>query len=150
MTRVQTCALPICFSIPSSLTQDNPIGFGRNGDLVANTPHRLFPPSLGGRTVGLQFSLTTSENSQISHRCEYSSSPFSASSLRYSGSNTIVPFVLTSPDCLGIPNFVGKSVWILAIYSNFFNCSAPYSSSRYSFNLAISSLCPASSSGVSR
>ena len=63
---------------------------------------------------------SASEKSQISHRCEHSSSPFSASSLRYSGSNTIVPFVFTSPDCLGIPNFVGKSVWIFAIYFSAF------------------------------
>ena len=55
---------------PVSFTQDNPIGFGRNGDLVANTPHRLFPPSRGGRTVGRQSSCCARSNSQSSHRWE--------------------------------------------------------------------------------
>ena len=57
----------------SSRTDDSPIGFGRKGERVANTPIRTFPPSLGGRTVGLQPS--DSENPQISQTCEYPSSP---------------------------------------------------------------------------
>ena len=51
---------------PVSFTQDNPIGFGRNGERVANTPIRVLPPSLGGRTVGDHFCRTAWENSQIS------------------------------------------------------------------------------------
>ena len=39
-----------------------------NGERVANTPRRSFPPSLGGRTVALHSSRDDSENSQISHR----------------------------------------------------------------------------------
>ena len=60
-----------------SFTTDKPNGFGRNGDLVANTPTRVFPPSLGGRTVADHFPgfLTFSENSQISQRWENSSIP---------------------------------------------------------------------------
>ena len=51
-----------------SATTDSPTGFGRNGERVANTPMRWFPPSLGGRTVGDQFSRTACENCQISQR----------------------------------------------------------------------------------
>ncbi len=40
-----------------SRTAVSPIGFGRNGERVANTPTRLFPPSLGGLTVGDHFSI---------------------------------------------------------------------------------------------
>ncbi len=74
-------------------------------------------PSLGGRTVADQFPgfLTFSENSQISQRWENSSIPRMASGLENSGSKTI--FASRSPVrplCLGIPNFVGKSVWIYA------------------------------------
>ena len=36
----------------SSLTADNPNALGRNGERVAKTPNRVFPPSRGGRTVG--------------------------------------------------------------------------------------------------
>ena len=57
-------------------------GFGRNGERVANTPMRWFPPSLGGRTVGDQFSRTACENCQISQMWLYSSSPRKASALR--------------------------------------------------------------------
>ncbi len=42
------------------------MGLGRNGLRVANTPIRLFPPNLGGRTVGDQES--TSLNPQSNHR----------------------------------------------------------------------------------
>ena len=66
-------------SIFSSFTTDNPILFGRNGERVANTPIRLFPPSLGGRTVGdqspLSSSLCDSEKSHRSHMCEKPSRP---------------------------------------------------------------------------
>ena len=41
-------------SIRNNFTLVNPIGFGRKGERVANTPMRLFPPNRGGRTVGLQ------------------------------------------------------------------------------------------------
>ena len=47
---------------------------GLNGERVANTPNRSFPPSLGGLTVGLQSHssfpprLFASENTQIIHR----------------------------------------------------------------------------------
>ena len=100
-----------------SFTTESPRGFGRNGDLVANTPTLVFPPSLGGRTVADQFPgfLTFSENSQISQRWENSSIPRTASGLENSGSKTI--FASRSPVrplCLGIPNFVGKSVWMYA------------------------------------
>ena len=47
-------------------TEERPIGFGRNGDLVANTPILFFPPSLGGFTVADQFSFSLLENFQIS------------------------------------------------------------------------------------
>ena len=45
-----------------NFTLDKPIGLGRKGDLVANTPTRLFPPSLGGLTVADQFFRTALEN----------------------------------------------------------------------------------------
>ena len=98
-------------------TTESPSEFGRNEDLVANTPTLVFPPSRGGRTVGDHFfgSLTFSENSQISQRWENSSIPRTASGLENSGSNTIRDSSSpVRPLCLGIPNFVGKSVWILA------------------------------------
>ena len=41
----------------SRRTQDNPSGFGRKGARLANTPFRLLPPSLVGRTVGVHLSL---------------------------------------------------------------------------------------------
>ena len=43
--------------------------------------------------------------------------PLRASSTRYSSSKTIKASVSTRPLCLGIPNFVGKSVFIRAIIS---------------------------------
>ena len=84
-------------STRSSRTEDSPISFGRNGERVANTPMRLLPPSLGGRTVGDQPSRTAAENCQISHRCEKPSMPRSASALRYSGSNTMRAGTSASP-----------------------------------------------------
>ena len=41
-------------STRSSFTHVSPMGFGRNGLRVANTPTRSAPPSRGGRTVGDQ------------------------------------------------------------------------------------------------
>ena len=41
--------------------------WGRKGDLVANTPTLLFPPSLGGLTVGENSSLSASEKFHITH-----------------------------------------------------------------------------------
>ena len=103
-------------SIESSLTHESPMGLGRNGDRVANTPNRVFPPNRGGRTVGDQSSRTASENSQISQIWLNPSRPRRASGLRYSGLNTIVPLSSgTSPLCLGIPNFVGNPVLMVAI-----------------------------------
>ena len=68
-----------CNSTRSSLTADNPMGLGRNGARVANTPMRTLPPSRGGRTVGLPpvspFSLTAPP----SHRWENPSRPRTAS-----------------------------------------------------------------------
>ena len=77
-----------------------------DGDLVANTPTRLFPPSLGGRTVGDHVSLSARSKAQISHRCENSSMPRSASATRNSSSNTTVEMTSSaSPLCRGTPNF---------------------------------------------
>ena len=39
-------------SIFSSSTDESPIGFGLNGERVAKTPMRTFPPRRGGRTMG--------------------------------------------------------------------------------------------------
>ena len=44
------------------------MGLGRNGDRVANTPMRVLPPSLGGRTVGDHSARSQAEKPQISHR----------------------------------------------------------------------------------
>ena len=75
-------------SIFSSSTDESPIGFGLNGERVAKTPMRTFPPRRGGRTVGDHLSVTDSEKHHISHMCENPSSPRTASGSRYSGSNT--------------------------------------------------------------
>lgn len=58
----------VCSRTSSSVTDDSPMGLGRNGDLVANTPMRVLPPSLGGRTVGDHSARSQAENPQISHR----------------------------------------------------------------------------------
>ena len=113
-------------SIFSSFTTDNPIGFGRLGERVAKTPIRVFPPSLGGRTVGFHFALLSSEretkpseNPQINQRCEYPSRPRNASVFLYSSVNSITPHSSgTTPLCLGSPNFVLKSVLMCAIIFN--------------------------------
>ena len=96
-------------STPSSRTDESPIGFGRKGERVANTPSRVLPPSRGGRTVGDQ--PFDSEKFQISHRWVNCSMPRSAFSSRYYGSNTMRDFnSCTSPLWRGMPNFVGKSL----------------------------------------
>ena len=110
-------------SIRSSSTQESPNGFGRNGERVANTPICSFPPSLGGLTVGCHSSPPAgtpprrfAENSHISQMWENSSSPLTASLLRYMGSNTIrARRWPASPLCRGIPNFSENSVRICAI-----------------------------------
>jgi len=109
------------------------MGLGRKGDRVANTPLRTLPPKRGGLTVGDHSSRLASENSQMSHRCENSSNPLTASGLRYSGSNTMVPLSDSMmPLCLGIPNLVGNSVCILAIILNFYLLSSHYKLQRAS------------------
>ena len=89
--------------------------FGRKGERVANTPTRVLPPSFGGSTVGDQPSRSARSNCQMSQMCEKPSIPRSASGLRNSGSKTMVDSSASaSPLWRGTPNFVGKSVWILA------------------------------------
>ena len=101
----------VCSSTPTSSTQDRPMGLGRKGDRVANTPIRALPPSRGGRTVGDQGLPTHWENSQMSHRWEKPSKPRSASGLRYSGAKTMVArSSRTSPAWRGTPNLLVKSV----------------------------------------
>jgi len=103
-------------STPRSRTQDKPRLFGRKGDRVANTPILLFPPSRGGRTVGLQSVRTASENCQIIQRWEKPSMPRRASGSRNSGVNTMVErSCSTSPLCRGMPNLVEKSLRIWAM-----------------------------------
>ena len=72
----------VSHSTPSSLTQDSPMGLGRKGERLANTPTRRLPPSRGGRTVGDQPACLLWENSQISHRWEKPSMPRRASGER--------------------------------------------------------------------
>ena len=72
----------VCRSIPARRTQLSPMGLGRKGDRVANTPSRWLPPSRGGRTVGDQSSRRAFENSQMIHRWEKPSSPRRAAWLR--------------------------------------------------------------------
>ncbi len=64
-------------------TSASPNGFGRFGDLVANTP------SLGGRTVTDQPEDLLKH--QITQRCEYDSNQRRMPSFRYSGFRMIVP-----------------------------------------------------------
>ena len=111
-----TCPSVSSRRIPSSRTAESPIGFGRNGERVANTPMRVFPPRRGGRTVGDQLARTASENSQMSQICEKPSIPRSASGLRYSGSKTSSAFSSsTSPLWRGMPNLEGKSLRMRAM-----------------------------------
>lgn len=79
---------------PASLTSliftaVSPNEFGWFGDLVANTPSRFFPPSLGGRTVTDQPEDLLKH--QITQRCEYDSNQRRMPSFRYSGFRMIVP-----------------------------------------------------------
>ena len=100
----------------SSLTLERPSGLGRKGERVANTPIRVLPPRRGGRTVGDQFSRTAPENCHTSQMWLKSSSPRRASALRYSGVKMISPRrPSTSPLCRGMPNLVGKAVWMCAM-----------------------------------
>ena len=117
-------APPTCRTVPNSRvcstprrrTLDSPRLLGRKGERVAKTPIRVFPPSLGGRTVGDQPCRTASENCQMSHRWEKSSMPRRASELRNSGSKTMVERrASTSPLCRGMPNLVAKSLCIRAM-----------------------------------
>ena len=106
-----TGPLSAVYSMCSNFTHDSPISFGLNGDLVANTPIRTFPPSLGGVTVDAIVFFCDLENCHKTHICEKSSNPLKASGCLYSGSNVMTPFNSSiNPLCLGIPNFVGKSV----------------------------------------
>ena len=92
------------------------MGLGRKGERVANTPMRILPPSRGGRTVGDQPSRTAPENCQMSQMWLNPSSPRRASGLRNSGSKTTVALSSsTRPLCLGMPNLVGKSLWMRAM-----------------------------------
>ena len=103
-------------SMVSSITLESPNGFGRKGDRVANTPTRVLPPRRGGRTVGDQLSRTAPENCHTSQMWLKSSNPRRASGLRYSGVKMISPrSSSTSPLWRGMPNLVGKAVWIWAM-----------------------------------
>ena len=90
------------------------MGLGRKG---GRTPHAGVAPSRGGRTVGDHLSRTASENCQMSQRWEKSSSPRSASGLRYSGSKTTVVQAPPQAAWRGMPNLV-ESHWMQAIYSS--------------------------------
>ena len=82
------------------------MGLGLKGDRVANTPTWVFPPSLGGSTVGDHSSRIARENCHSSQIWENSSSPITAWGFRYLGSKIIRPFSSsTSPLCLGISEF---------------------------------------------
>ena len=103
-------------SMPSSFTLERPKGLGRKGERVANTPIRVLPPKRGGRTVGDHVSRTAPENCHTSQMWLKSSSPRTASALRYSGVKMISPRRLsTSPLCRGMPNLVGKAVRMWAM-----------------------------------
>ena len=105
----------LLYSIWSSFTEESPIGLGRNGLRVAKTPTRLFPPSRGGLTVGLQVSRSAWLNTHISQIYSKFSSSRTASATLYSGSKMIRALEATMPACRGMPNFVGKGDSICAI-----------------------------------
>lgn len=108
------------YSMDLIKTEDKPIGFGLNGDLVANTPIRFSPPRRGGLTVGDHSSRMASENSHISHIWVQSSNPLNASGFRYLGSMMIRDSRLfTNPLWRGMPNLVAKSQWMCPIGSKF-------------------------------
>lgn len=123
-------------SMRSSFTQVSPMGLGRKGLRVANTPLRLVPPRRGGLTVGNHFSvvprlfsvctsLTISaavppgvpfSNSQMSHRYVKPSIPSTAEFRANSGSKMMVPRKCGARKLFrGMPNFCGMSVWMCAI-----------------------------------
>ena len=109
------------------------MALGRNGDRVAKTPIRRLPPSLGGRTVGVQPFPMHWENCQISHRWLNPSSPRSASGLRYSGSNTTRAVRLsTSPLWRGMPNLEPKSLRTRALYGEGYESPPKWQGGRYS------------------
>ena len=88
------------------------------------------------------------ETVTISHTWENSSSPRSASALRYSGLNTTVDFSSsTRPLCRGMPNLVGKSLRRLAmIFIGKTSCSQLCSSISHSpLRCVLSSRSPPSS-----
>ena len=92
------------------------MGFGLNGERVANTPMRLLPPRRGGRTVGDQVSRWVSENPHMSQMWLNPSSPRRASAFLYSGSKTTLERTDgASPLWRGTPNFVRKSFRTLAM-----------------------------------
>ena len=121
-------------STRTNSTEDSPMEFGRNGDLVANTPFFSFPPSLGGFTRGTNPSVFALEKFHKSQRCEYSSIPRMASGFLYSGSNIIrASKSFTNPLCLGIPNFSLYSEWIFAITTSSAMYSLNFLFSNFSF-----------------
>ena len=127
-------------STRSNRTLVNPIGLGRKGERVANTPIRLLPPKRGGRTVGDQdnvlevsdilevsrvvatlmvLEFPTSENPHNNHKWEYSSTPRNASRTRYAGANIIrVSIHESSRLWRGIPNFCEKPLCAYAMTCN--------------------------------
>lgn len=107
----------------SIFTHESATGFGRKLERVAKTPRRLFPPSLGGRTVGLHVLRMFSEKIHMIHKWLKPSRPRSASALRNSGSKRIVEHKFcTSPLCRGMPNFSRKSLLIRAMILNVSSC----------------------------
>ena len=91
------------------------MGLGRKGERVANTPYGYC----------LQVAAASPWGPALPHRLgelpdepevRKALQPRRASGLRYSGSNTTAArSASTRPLCRGMPNFVGKSLWIRAI-----------------------------------
>ena len=103
-------------STASSATQERPMGLGRKGERVANTPILALPPSRGGRTVGDQPCRRDWSKAQISQMWEKPSRPRRASGLRNSGSKTTVAErASTRPLCRGTPNLEPNSLWMRAM-----------------------------------
>ena len=83
-----------------------------DGEREAKTPTRVLPPSLGGRTVGENFSLFASEKPHITQTCEYFSSPIKDSLTPNSPLKIkVAKELFATPLCLGTPNLVGKLVF---------------------------------------
>ena len=93
--------------MPSSRTQDRPMGLGRKGERVANTPIRVLPPSRGGRTVGDHLSRTALENCQMSQRLSlihiYYLIPGEEVILRLPGGSETDYRAVTEPILRGLP-----------------------------------------------